>query len=445
MRPLQQTLGSIRAIHQAYLSGAFDPVDVIEHCLRRCDDVEDSVQAWTILERDNALQQARHRAQQLRAGDTTGPLHGIPFAIKDVIDMAGLPTRAGSRSRQSIGPARADAAIVSALRAAGAIIVGKVHTTEFAFFDGPPPTRNPWDTSRTPGGSSSGSAAAVAAGMVSASIGTQTAGSVVRPAAYCGIAAFKPTTQLGSMYGVVPFAPSFDTIGWFAQRMHDVADIAVGLEPQRYQVPPAPRRLCIGVVRDPLLEKASADVLSNVEKAISQLTSAGHDVEDVQCQPGLHALNEHHRCMLEYEIGRIYGDLLQLPDGQVNQALLDAIARGANIAVDAYASARAGIQEAQGHVWSDWSSYDAVIYPAAPTVAPVGMKTGDPSFIVPFTALGGPIATLPTGFGEAGMPLGMMVTAQPDTDGALLQAALRIAEAIEVEPGQATLARLVTA
>lgn len=434
MTPLIQRPESIRIIRQAYSSGTLDPVDLLERFLQRCDEVEDRVQAWIIFDKDSALQQARECARRQRAGEALGPLHGIPFAVKDVIDIAGLPTRAGSRSREFSGPARADAAIVTALRAAGAIIVGKVHTTEYAFFEGPPPTRNPWDIRRTPGGSSSGSAAAVAAGMVVASLGTQTAGSVVRPAAYCGIAAFKPTSQTGSTYGVVPFAPSFDTVGWFAARVTDVADIALGLEPQRYRARPAPTQLRIGIVRDELLENASPDVMSNVEEVICKLSSAGHVVEDVRCRPGLNTLNTQHRVMLEYEIGRIYAELPGLPAGQVNQALLDAIARGGNIRLDAYARAREGIQEAQSQVWGDWSTYDAVMFPAAPGVAPLGMKTGDPSFIVPFTALAGPITTVPTGFGEEGMPLGMMVCARPYTDGDLLQASLCIAEAIEVAP-----------
>lgn len=431
MSQLTHNHGSIRAIRQAYVRGELDPVDVVASCLRRCDEVEDQVQAWIIQDRESALEQACECARRLREGEALGPLHGIPFAIKDVIDIAGLPTRAGSRSRESIGPAPADAAIVSALRAAGAIIMGKVHTTEYAFFEGPPPTRNPWDIRRTPGGSSSGSAAAVAVGMAMASLGTQTAGSVVRPAAYCGVAAFKPTSQTGSTYGVVPFAPSFDTVGWFAPRMMDVAEIALALEPLRYQVAAAPTRLRIGVVRDVLLQKASADVVSNLDEVIGKLKAAGHEVEEVQCKPGLASLNAQHRNMLEYEIGRIYAELRELPPGLVNQALLDAIDRGARMKLGDYSRARASIQAAQCQVWGDWAACDAVIFPAATGVAPLGMKTGDPSFIVPFTALAGPIATIPCGLGEEGMPLGIMVSSRPHTDGALLQAALCIASVIE--------------
>ena len=154
-------------------------------------------------------------------GRIRSPLHGVPVAIKDVIDVAGWPTRAGSATRANAKAATIDAYVVTQLRAAGAIIVGKAHTTEFAYFDGPPPTRNPHNLLRTPGGSSAGPAAVVAAGMVPLSLGTQTAGSVSRPAAYCGIAAFKPSTRSWSSFGVVPFAPSFDTVGVFGHRVAD--------------------------------------------------------------------------------------------------------------------------------------------------------------------------------------------------------------------------------
>ena len=433
MTPLAHDAGSIPALQQAYANGTLDPVALLEQCLSRCDAVEPQVQAWEVLDRDACLRQARDSAARLRSGQSLGPLDGIPVAIKDVIDVAGLPTKAGSRTREQQAPAAADADIVSALHAAGAVIMGKVHTTEFAYFDGPPPTRNPWDTARTPGGSSAGPAAAIAAGMALASIGTQTAGSVVRPAAYCGIAAFKPSTHTVSTYGVVPFAPSFDTVGWFAHRMDDVAAVARAIDPWRFRPQTAQSRLRIGIVRDALLDQAHENVLRNLSQLTEKLREAGHTVEDIASAQGLMRLNERHRTLLEYETSRVHRALLAAPAGQVTKSLLDTITRGADIGAEAYARARADIMRAQCEVWKDWGRYDAVIFPAAPAVAPIGMATGDPAFIVPFTALGGPIATIPTGIGEAGMPLGLMVTAAPGTDGALLQTALRVAEAIELD------------
>ncbi|MEI2417688.1 amidase [Orrella sp. JC864] len=425
--------GSIASLSQAIGQGTLDPVQLLERCLARCDQIEPQVQAWVVLDREQARQQARQAAQALRAGQRLGPLHGIPVAIKDVIDVAGLPTRAGSRTRAGQPGAGADADIVAALRAAGAVIMGKVHTTEFAYFDGPPPTRNPWNLAHTPGGSSSGPAAAVAAGMVPVSVGTQTAGSVVRPAAYCGIAAFKPGTHTGSTFGVVPFAPAFDTVGWFGYRLADVAAVAHAVFAWRHAAPPAPARLRIGIVQDPLLDRAQADVRRDLEQAAQKLREAGHAVQFVAPVCDLAELAAHHLCMLEYEVGRVHRGLLDAPADQVTASLRAAIERGGAIDTSAYARARAGIMAAQLRVWQAWAGYDALLFPAAPGAAPAGTATGDPGFIVPFTALGGPIATIPTGWADTGLPLGMMAMAAPGADAALLQAALRIAGAIELD------------
>ena len=213
--------GSVEEIGRAVESQRADPVVLLEASLRRIDAVENRVHGWRLLDRDSALAQARVLRQEAEAGRIRSPLHGIPVAVKDVLDVAGLPTRAGSPTRADIAPSTIDAQVVAQLRAAGAIILGKAHTTEFAYFDGPPPTRNPHNLAHTPGGSSGGPAAVVAAGMVPLSLGTQTAGSVSRPAAYCGIAAFKPSTRAWSSFGVVPFAPSFDTVGVFGYRVSD--------------------------------------------------------------------------------------------------------------------------------------------------------------------------------------------------------------------------------
>ena len=221
------------------------------------------------------------RNARVDAGRTAGPLHGIPVAIKDVIDVAGWPTRAGSRTRENAPPCGIDAQVVARLRAAGAVLVGKAHTTEFAFFDGPPPTRNPHDLTRTPGGSSSGPAAVVAAGMVPISLGTQTAGSVSRPAAYCGIAAFKPSGLSWSSFGVVPFAPSFDTVGVFGYRVADAAVAARAIMPGFLPVPaPADSRqsgLFI-LLEDPILghaEGRSAVIAGEVGQTLRILRACG--------------------------------------------------------------------------------------------------------------------------------------------------------------------------
>jgi aspartyl-tRNA(Asn)/glutamyl-tRNA(Gln) amidotransferase subunit A len=181
---------TIQAASEAIRSGQARPIDVLNQCLQRTDIYEEKIKAWVYLDREGAFEQAEKLTAELKAGQNRGPLHGIPIGIKDVIDVFDMPTAAGSKLwANSI--AREDADLVKKLRQAGAIIMGKLSTTQYASFD-PSPTRNPWNLERTPGGSSSGPAAAVACGMCLGAIGTQTGGSITRPAAYCGIASCKP-------------------------------------------------------------------------------------------------------------------------------------------------------------------------------------------------------------------------------------------------------------
>ena len=261
--------GSVEEIAHAIQSGRTDPLALLEASLCRIDAVEKDVHGWCLLDRERALAQAHVLRQEAETGRIRSALHGLPIAVKDVLDVAGLPTRAGSKTRADIAPSTIDAHVVTRLRVAGAIILGKAHTNEFAYFDGPPPTRNPHNLAHTPGGSSAGPAALVAAGMVPLSLGTQTAGSVSRPAAYCGIAAFKPSTRGWSSFGLVPFAPSFDTVGVFGHRVSDVVAAARVLTPPylRQCEAAAPSPLSIGFIDDPITEAASAAVTDTLRVA----------------------------------------------------------------------------------------------------------------------------------------------------------------------------------
>ncbi|HWA97397.1 MAG TPA: amidase, partial [Pirellulales bacterium] len=205
---------------KAIRTGELSPLDLVDRCLERIERFEPRVHAWVMVDAEGARREARRLADELAAGNERGPLHGIPIGIKDIIDVAGWPTRAGSPIRAGHVAAR-DAELVANLRRAGAIILGKTVTTEFAGFD-PPPTHNPWNLKRTPGGSSSGSAAAVATGMCLAAVGTQTGGSITRPASFCGIAGCKPAHGMVSVDGVVPFAPTLDHPGPMARAVDDL-------------------------------------------------------------------------------------------------------------------------------------------------------------------------------------------------------------------------------
>jgi aspartyl-tRNA(Asn)/glutamyl-tRNA(Gln) amidotransferase subunit A len=429
---LVQDPGDISAIQSSFASGASDPVSFLEAMLRRTEAVEPHIHAWLSQDTDAALRQARACRDEMQRGIHRGPLHGIPVAIKDVVDIAGQPTRSGSASRAQCKPATLDANIVAMLRAAGAVILGKVHTTEYAYFDGPPPTRNPWHTSHTPGGSSAGSAAAVASGMAVCSIGTQTAGSVVRPAAYCGIASFKPTTQDLSTAGVSQLAPSFDTVGWFGYRMSDVSVMSAALQPQRYKHAKSNRPLRIAMLEDLLFSDADAAIRDNLGDVRKRLLAAGHHVTALKSAADLSTVLALHQTVLDYELSRIYGDLEFSHPDVLSPGWLAAIVRGKTIEAATYTDALHRILQMQLAFWDASIDSDVVIAPAAPNTAPEGMKTGDPRYIIPFTALGGPIATVPVGLASSGMPIGVMLCGRPTSDVALLGDALHIADAIEM-------------
>jgi aspartyl-tRNA(Asn)/glutamyl-tRNA(Gln) amidotransferase subunit A len=430
--------GSLKQLQRDLQAGRTDPVRLLQQSLARIDAVEDRVQGWRIVDRGGAMEQATKLRQEFAAGTTPGtilgPLHGIPVAIKDVIDVAGFPTRAGSRTREHVAPSHSDATIVARLRAAGAIIVGKAHTTEFAYFDGPPPTRNPHDLARTPGGSSAGPAAVVAAGMVPLSIGTQTAGSVSRPAAYCGIAAFKPSTLAWPTFGVVPFAPSFDTVGVFGHRTADATTAMRTLMPPF--LPPAPHRpsaaaVTVGIVQDSISSSASDAVRQNVRSVAEKLAAAGTRTPAWQSPVGFAEILAWHKTISEFELARAHPSLIAAPPGQVTPALLEAVERGSRIDASFYNDALRALDRARAHFWKAFEGYEALLFPAAPDVAPLGMKTGDPRFIIPFTALGGPIVSIPAGFDQK-LPLGVMLAGSPGTDGALADLADRLAPQFEV-------------
>src|SRR5947209_1667346 len=213
-----------RTIHEAAAAirrGELSPVELLEQCLARIDLLEEKVRAWVVVDRDGAREQAERLTRELKGGQDRGPLHGIPIGIKDIIDVFDLPTGCGSKLWAN-SYARKDATCVQRLRQAGAVILGKTVTTAYASFD-PPVTRNPWDLTKTPGGSSSGSAAAVACGMCLAALATQTGGSTTRPASYCGVCSLKPSWGRVSVDGVLPLAPSMDHVGAMANCVRDLA------------------------------------------------------------------------------------------------------------------------------------------------------------------------------------------------------------------------------
>ena len=409
-----QDPGRIRDLSDAIASGALTSEALVQRCLDRIAAVDGAVQAWITVLADTALAEARALDAE---PNKRGPLHGIPIAVKDVIDVRGLPTRAFSASRAHLPAATADATAVAHLRAAGAVILGKVHTTEYAYFSPAPPTRNPWDLTRTPGGSSAGSGAAVASGTVPLALGTQTAGSVNRPAAYTGTGAFKPSTLSIGGAGIVPLSPSFDTLGAFGQTAQDAAYLAAGYAADhlRMRVPQAnaPR---IIVIEDAMLARLTAPgTAARLASLAESFRSAGLAVTTAASPVSLEAVLNTHRQVLLAEAGRTYANL---PRELISPRLAGDIEIGLAIPDPAYHAALRELARMRQVFWSDFGPDTLLLLPAAPDVAPADGTTGDPSFVIPMTALGGPIATLRAGLDQS-MPVGALLCAPAGFDARL--------------------------
>ena len=426
--------GRIADLAQRIRERELSPADLIRGCLDRMKVTEPVVKAWREVCADTAVMEAEQRAKEAEDGVVCGPLHGIPVGIKDIIDVAGVPTRCNSLSRANAAPATADAEIVSALRAAGALILGKTQTTEFAYFD-PSPARNPHHVEHTPGGSSSGSAAAVAAGTVPAALGTQTMASVNRPAAYCGIAAFKPSTRLFSTFGIEPLSTLYDTVGFYGWSVADAAAVFDAVCPTHAQLGRKELRdspLIVVALQDPFIDDADDEIKKAVERVAERLAGAGHAVEAKNSSVSFKQLYDLHILTMEYEIGRIQRRLLDEPEGQVGIKLTETIRRGNKIADAAYLDARRKLDKVRTEFFDAFRGVDAFLWPATPKTAPKGIAwTGEPKFISPWTALGGPIVTMPAGFAADGLPIGCLITGAPGSDFRFGQIACRIAEAAE--------------
>ncbi len=418
MRTLAQPFGDVRALGADMAAGRVTSAELVERALSRIAAVDGAVRAWAVVLAAEARAAAKTLDAEARDGRVRGPLHGIPVGIKDVIDVAGVPTRANCRARAELPPAAADATVVAHLRAAGAVILGKTHTTELAYFDSVPPTRNPHDVSGTPGGSSAGSAAAVASGTVPLALGTQTAGSVNRPAAYCGIAAFKPSTLGIAGTGVVPLAPRFDTVGAFGCSAACAVALATAYAPPHLRLGTGQAGGSrIVVLSDPLLARADAETREAVAALIAKLAASGLRVEEVASPVPLDDIRAEHRVVLLAELAGAHGGL---PPNRLSPKLAADVAAGLNIPVADYHRALLALAGFRARFWAAFGPSDILLLPTAPAVAPVGTATGDPSFVVPVTALGGPAASVRAGTGAASaMPVGAMLTSAPGTDSRL--------------------------
>jgi aspartyl-tRNA(Asn)/glutamyl-tRNA(Gln) amidotransferase subunit A len=411
--------------------GSLSPVDYVQALLTRVDAVEPRVKAWTTIDQQAVLSEAREMESEARRKQFRGPLHGIPVGVKDIFYTKDLKTTMGSTAFADFVPAY-DASVVKKLKHAGALIMGKCVTTVLVFLD-PGPTRNPWNTDHTPGGSSSGSAASVAAGMCPISIGSQTVGSVGRPGAYNGIVSIMPTQSRVNMAGAFPLAWSLDHAGIFSR---SVADIDVMLEClSEAPLPSDPRRteshkVRIGIVRDFFFEKADADTRVKMEELAGRLEGANFQVTPVQ----LPSIFELHgpilRTIVRSESASTHQKLIQEKPEAYGPKLRDLVQMGTLIDASMYLRARRIRRHYQSDMVRLFGHVDVLLTPGAPGPAPAGMATGDPVMQAPWTLADFPTMTLPVGLASNGLPLGIQLTAAPLHEGLLLEAAKGIEELI---------------
>lgn len=424
--------------------GRISSVDLVKACFDRIRDSDDAIGAWIHLDEDAAREQASGLDRLRQAGKPLGPLHGVPVGLKDIIDTADMPTERGTPIHQNRQPT-ADAAIVERLREAGAVIMGKTVSTEFAFVH-PGKTTNPHDSKRTPGGSSSGSAAAVAAGHVPLAIGSQTNGSTIRPASYCGVYGFKPTRGVVPRRGVLETSRTLDQIGVFGRSLEDVAllaDVLAIYDPSDPMSYPRPRPgMVAGARSDAPVEPNFAwfdlgynkDLSSAAHDGFAEILEAlgGTRVERIPAPKSFDDVIACHRIVHETEIARQLRDEIENHWDAISDTLKPILKRGLDIKEPDYQEALAMVSGAETYFAEFFNDYDAVLTPSAAGEAPLRSPdrpgTGDPIFCTIWTFAGLPSLSIPMLVGENSLPIGVQLVGAREEDDRLLRSARWLTE-----------------
>jgi aspartyl-tRNA(Asn)/glutamyl-tRNA(Gln) amidotransferase subunit A len=404
-------------------AGRRTPVDLLEACLERIDCLEERIHAWVFVDREGARADADRLTSEQRRGYLRGPLHGIPIGIKDIFDVANWPTAAGSRLwKDSI--AHQDATVVQRLREAGAIFVGKTVTTQYASFD-PPPTRNPWDVSRTPGGSSSGSAAALACGMCLGALGSQTGGSITRPASYCGVAGLKPTFGRVSTQGVLPLAASMDHVGAMARCVRDLVILYQTIaDPENSEKGPAPTQPPrLGRLRGLFESRAAAAVLRIMDEACDRFSARGAVIVEVALPHGFAEVTARHRTVMAVEAAAFHETRLRSVPHDYDANIRALLEEGLACPAPEYARCKEIQIRLRDAMRACFTGVDALLTPATAGPAPDAATTGDPVFNSPWSFTGLPTVCFPGGRSPEGLPLGIQLVGAPWSENGLLTVA----------------------
>lgn len=415
---------SIAKIHSLFRSGELTPREFVEQCLNRIDSREADVQAWVSLDREGALQLADEQIRlmvSMSSHEALPPLFGIPVGVKDIFDVTGWPTKAGSPLREK-HIAQQDAASVARVRAAGAILLGKTHTTQFASFD-PSPTHNPWHLAHTPGGSSSGSAAAVACGMCVAAFASQTGGSIVRPASYCGAVGFKPSYGAVPLEGVVPLSPSIDHVGAMAANVADVARVFGVLAGRRAgeqagagageQAGRRGGEVRFGVIRDFFVDQADKENAAVFDAAMVHLENSLGPVAIVELGdiPAVHAS---HRVIMAFECAAYHRDVFLKQRDQYGPWITQLIDEGLATPPQTYAKALDHAIRFRQEALAALTTCDVLAMPSTHGPAPSMDTTGDPRWQNVWSFARLPAITIPCGFAALNLPLGLQLVGAED-------------------------------
>jgi len=413
--------------------GVLTPTRYAESLLDRIERVEPTVEAWVTVDRGRVLEAAEAATREAAEGRFRSPLHGVPVGLKDIYYTEGVRTTMGSPLYAGFVPGQ-DADVVGDLKRAGAIVLGKTETTEFAFHD-PAPTRNPWNTRHTPGGSSSGSAAAVSCGMAPLAFGSQTGGSTVRPASYCGVVGYKGTYDLLSRGGIYPLSWSLDHVGFMTRTVEDALITLKTLRPDLSDGPPSGEAPKLGLMAGYFKENADAEVWAGFEAAVGKLWGEGAQVTEVRMPESFRMFPDVHRVIMSAETAAVHEDLFREHADGYRPYMRGFISSGLLVPASAYLRA----QRIRGVIMRDVAQaaggYDALICPSTQDTAPEGQHwTGSPSFNAPWSLTGLPSVTVPSSL-SGGLPLGLQLIGRPYGDVELLRAAAWCEGALEFPGG----------
>ena len=437
---------SLTQASEAIRATQLSPVELLDSCLARAQALEPRLTAWALLTPEMAMAAAREAEREIAQTGPKSPLHGIPYGAKDIFDTAGIRTAAGSKIWANRVP-DVDSAPVAIVQRAGAVLMGKAHTTEFAAGD-PAPSKNPWNAAHTPGGSSTGSGVAVASRMVPWAFGSQTVGSVLRPAAYNGVVGLKPTFGRISRLGVIPHAQSFDHVGVLARSVEDTAvllSVLAGYDPADPDCVDAPvddyvgavasaAAPRIGLLRGWFVEESDAEMRLAIEEVAQRLAQSGADVVEVDTGIDFVRAYEAHRVMQQTEIAHFHEPMFAESESLYGPKVADYIRLGLGYTATQYVTAMNLRREVQAAAAKTLAGVDVLLMPTASGPAPRDLTaTGDTRFQSPWSFTGFPSISIPVGLAGNGLPLGAQMASAPFQEARLLAAAHWAEQALCVE------------